>query len=111
MCSPCTLTFVGGDAGVVPVPVDGVPAGWAGHSGQGRVGTGGRGDIKFGTPIALACVPGLGLVVRQPRQLQFFAAPDLLAMSFMSAARVIWMVAVARGAAHRAMDHGLGQRR
>ena len=51
-------------------------------------------------------VLGLGLVVRQPRQLQFFAAPDLLAMSSMSAVRVGWMAAVARGGTHRACSGG-----
>jgi hypothetical protein len=71
---------------------------------RARLGKRGNGHGEFWHPSALALVPGLGLVVRElgnPR-LQFFATPDAIAMSSMSAARVGWMVAVARGAAHRA---------
>jgi hypothetical protein len=73
--------------------------------GRGRLGHEGCGHGEFSYPTALALVPGLGLVVRECGNgggLQFFATPDAIAMSSMSAARVGWMVAVARGAAHRA---------
>jgi hypothetical protein len=87
-----TIEFVDGDVGG-----DGV--------GRARLGEFGRGDGEFFGPTALALVPGLGLVVRETgnSRLQFFATPDAIAMASMSAARVGWMVAVARGAAHRAL--------
>ncbi len=52
-------------------------------------------------PTALAIVPGVGLAVRSAQRgglVTFRASPDALAMASMSAARVGWMVAVARGA-------------
>jgi hypothetical protein len=70
------------------------------------LGKGGCGDGEFSWPSALALVPGLGLVVREQGnrgRLQFFATPDAIAMASMSAARVGWMMAVARGAAHRGL--------
>jgi hypothetical protein len=90
---PClsshTIEFVGGGVG----------------EGGASLGVGGSGDGEFDLPSALALVPGLGLVVREygnGGRLQFFATPGAIAMSSMSAVRVGWMVAVARGAAHRA---------
>jgi hypothetical protein len=82
-----TIQFVGGD-GV----------------GRARLGKRGSGHGDFNFPSALALVPGVGLVVRELGniRLQIFATPDAISMSSMSAARVGWMVAVARGAAHRA---------
>ena len=84
-----TIEFVGGDG-----------VGWAS---LGKVGSG---DGDFNCPAALALVPGLGLVVREEGnrgRLQFLATPDSIAMASMSAARVAWMGAVARGAAHRGL--------
>jgi hypothetical protein len=57
-------------------------------------------------PSALALVPGLGLLVRSKRcaesardehRVLLFATPDAIAMASMSAARLGWMVGVARG--------------
>jgi hypothetical protein len=62
----------------------------------------GSGDGEFAQPSALALVPDLGLVVRDDEQCQVFATPDTIAMASMSASRVGWMVAVARGVAHQA---------
>jgi hypothetical protein len=77
-----------------------------GDVGGVRLGKVGCGDGEFCWPSALALVPGQGLVVRDEAsggRLQFFATPDTIAMaSVMSAWRVAWMVAVARGATHRA---------
>jgi hypothetical protein len=73
--------------------------------GRARLGEWGSGDGEFFEPSALALVRGLGLVVREDGnygRMQFFATPDTIAISSMSAARVGWMVAVARVAAHRA---------
>jgi hypothetical protein len=63
----------------------------------------GTGDKEFRCPVAVALVPGVGLVVRDNGggALKFFTTPDALAMASMSAARVAWLVAVARGIAHR----------
>ena len=47
-----TIEFVGGD-------VDG------GGVGRARLGKFGSGDVEFSYPLALALVPGLGLVVRE----------------------------------------------
>ncbi len=81
--------------------------GGVGGDGRGgaRLGKWGSGDGEFSSPSTLALVPGLGLVVREDGnygRMQFFATPDSIAVSSMSAARVGWMLAVARGAAHRA---------
>jgi hypothetical protein len=87
-----TIEFVGGD-------VDG------GGLGRASLGEFGSGDGELEAPSALALVPGLGLVVQDSAEggrLQIFATPDTIAMASMSAARVGWMVAVARGATHRA---------
>jgi hypothetical protein len=50
-------------------------------------------------------VPGVGLGVLDEfdsrGRLQFFATPDAMVMASMSASRVGWMVAVARGVLHR----------
>ena len=72
---------------------------------RARLGKKGSGDGELDHPSALALVPSLGLVVREygnGGRMQFFATPDAIAMSSMSAVRVGWMVAVARSAAHRA---------
>jgi hypothetical protein len=70
-------------------------------------GEGGARLTKFSLPSALALVPGLGLAVReQGNDVQLFATPDAIAVASMSAARVGWIVAVARGAAHRAPSAG-----
>ena len=63
----------------------------------------GTGAREVDWPAALAWVPGLGLVVRGDcsRGLQVFATPDAVAMGAMSAVRVAWMGAVARGAVSR----------
>jgi hypothetical protein len=89
-CLSHTVKFVGGG-------VDG------GVGGQARLGELGDGDGELEAPSALALVPGLGLVVRETgnSRLQIFATPDAIAMASMSAWRVAWMVAVARGAARR----------
>jgi hypothetical protein len=59
-------------------------------------------DPKLRNPSALALVPGLGLVVRSipHARLHFFATPDVVAMSAMSATRVAWLVGVVRGVQH-----------
>jgi hypothetical protein len=82
----------------------GFHCGGVGGARLGKRGTGGLGHGDFMLPTALALVQGLALVVREygSVRLQFFATPGAIAMSTMSAARVGWMVAVARGAAHRA---------
>ena len=74
-----------------------------GVGGRARLGEFGDGDGELEAPSALALVPGLGLVVRETgnSRLQLFATPDAIAMASMSAWRVAWMVAVARGAARR----------
>jgi hypothetical protein len=48
-------------------------------------------------PLALATVPGLGLVVRHETGVQFLATPDVVAMAAMSFCKVAWMAAVCRG--------------
>ncbi len=87
-----TIMFVDGD-------VDG--------GGDGaRLGRPGTGDGNLLLPSAVALVPGLGMVVQdngEGGRVQFFATPDAIAMASMSAVRVGWMVAVARGAGHRAL--------
>jgi hypothetical protein len=71
-----------------------------------RPALGGRGTKagKLMDPVAMAIIPGLGLVVRElgNRRLQLFATPDAFAMAAMSRMRVAWMAAVMRGAARRA---------
>jgi hypothetical protein len=94
--------------------IDFVGDGVDGGAGRARLGKMGSGDGEFISPTALALVPGLGLVVRDDGEggrLQFFATPDAIAMASMSAARVGWMVAVARGAANRALIAGWHRRR
>jgi hypothetical protein len=63
----------------------------------------GAADGEFDFPVALAVVPGLGLVVRELDgcRLQVFATPDTIAMAAMSHVRVAWMVVVARGVFRR----------
>jgi hypothetical protein len=81
-------------------------SGDGGGVGRARLGKVGSGDGELSWPSALALVPGQGLVVRDGAKggrLQLLASPDANAMASMSAARVAWMVAVARGAAHRAV--------
>jgi hypothetical protein len=78
---------------------------------RARLGKRGSGDGEFSFPAALAMVPGLGLVVREEDygRVQFFATPDTIAMASMSAARVAWMVAVARGIGHREQARSSGK--
>jgi hypothetical protein len=62
----------------------------------------GSGELSY--PVAIAVVPGLGLVVRDAcvgGRLQVFATPDAMAMAAMSPARVSWMCAVARAVVRR----------
>ncbi len=87
---------------------DGAGAGFGfGAGGRPSLGKGGggwgTGDGEFYNPIALAVVPGLGLVVREHIgfRLQVFATPDTIAMAAMSPVRVAWVGAVARAAARR----------
>jgi hypothetical protein len=87
--------------------VDGGVDGGVARVGRARLGKCGTGDGDFAFPSALAQVPGLGLAVRErgnEGRLQVFATPDAIAMASMSAARVGWMVAVARGGAYRAFS-------
>jgi hypothetical protein len=75
-----------------------------GGGGRTRLGGQGSGDGEFTLPSTLVLVPCLGLVVREDSgggRLQLFATPDAIAMASMSPRRVVWMVAVARGIAHR----------
>ena len=56
-----------------------------------------RRDVGF-YPLALAVVPGLGLLVlRHDTGVHFLATPDAVAMAAMSACKVAWMVSVCRG--------------
>ncbi len=90
-----TIKFVGGDTGGVGVARP-----------RASLGEYGFGDGQFTTPSSIALVPGLGLAVREAGtngRVQLFATPDAIAMASMSAVRVGWLVAVARGAAHRAL--------
>ncbi len=71
---------------------------------RARLGKWGSGDRVFDGPCVLSLVPGLGMVVRElgnGGRLLVFASPDVVAMASMSAARVAWMVGVARGVCHR----------
>jgi hypothetical protein len=120
---PYSIEFVTGD-------VDGGGAGRVklGKRGRGdgggacrpRLGKYGSGDGEFKGTSALALVPGLGLVVRESLngRLQVFTVYDGVAMASMSASRVAWMVAVARGIALRwapeqgaAVDEEVARRR
>ena len=60
------------------------------------------GTVVYGA-TSLALVPGLGLIVYEAgaRKVKLFATHDFIAMSAMSADRMGWMVAVARGIAAR----------
>jgi DNA-binding beta-propeller fold protein YncE len=65
-----------------------------GRPSLGKAGGGyGSGDGEFDSPVALAVVPGLGLVVRERDngRLQVFATPDTIAMAAMSHVRVAWI--------------------
>jgi DNA-binding beta-propeller fold protein YncE len=70
---------------------------------RSRMGKRGRGDGEFECPTALALVPGVGPIVREGngRRVQVFATTDAVLMASMSACRVGWIIAVARGVAHR----------
>jgi hypothetical protein len=92
----CTVEFVAdGDCG------DGRGQPLLGGAGGGF----GSGDGEFNFPVALATVPGLGLVVRErgnDGRLQVFATPDTIAMlTNMSGIRIAWMCAVARAVISR----------
>jgi hypothetical protein len=77
-------------------------------SASARLGRHGGGDGEFSGPSALALVPALGLLVvrelNNSGRVQFFATPDAVAQASMSAARVGWMVGVARGVAYRSLS-------
>ena len=64
------------------------------------------GDGQFNGPVALALVPGFGLVVREDggARLQVFINPDTMAMGRMSPIRLVWMVAAVRAVARRCAD-------
>ena len=83
-----TVEFVGGGGGGGGRPSLGKAGGeW------------GSGDGEFIYPVALALVPGLGLVVREfsnGGRLQVFSTPDMIAMRRMSVIRVAWMSAAVR---------------
>jgi hypothetical protein len=70
---------------------------------RSRMGKRGCGDGELESPTALALVPGVGLVVREGngRRVQVFATIDAVLMASMSGCRVGWIIAVARGVAHR----------
>jgi hypothetical protein len=83
---------------------DGVGGDGGGRPSLGKAGGGhGSGDGEFKNPIALAVVPGLGLVVREclGARIQVFATPDAIAMAAMSPHRVAWMTVVARAVLRR----------
>jgi hypothetical protein len=90
-----TVEFVG----------DGVGGGGGRRPTLGKAGGGwGSGDGEFNHPVALATVPGLGLVVREwsNARLQVFITPDTMAMyTNMSGIRVAWMCTVARAVFNR----------
>jgi hypothetical protein len=72
----------------------------------GKAGGGwGSADGEFDFPVALATVPGIGLVVREHfngGRLQVFATPDAMAMyTNMSGIRIAWMCTVARAVFNR----------
>ena len=77
-----------------------------GATGRGRLGGSGV-DKVLSTPVAVAVVPGLGLLVREytTNRLQLFADRDAVAMASMSAHRVGWMVAVVLAALQRNQRH------
>ena len=92
--------------------VGGGSVGSGGDSGEGRarLGKWGTWDGEFMWPSALALVPGLGLVVREldnGGRVQVFVTPDAIAMASMSARRVAWMVAVARGGSRRSQGSAI----
>jgi DNA-binding beta-propeller fold protein YncE len=68
--------------------------------GRPFLGKPGTGDGEFNCPVALATVPGLGLVVREHfngGRLQIFATPDTMAMyTNLSGIRIAWMSTCAR---------------
>jgi hypothetical protein len=97
------LVACSGSHSVEFVGDDGAGAG-VGRPSLGKAGGGyGSGDGEFDFPVALAVVPGLGLVVREHDgcRLQVFATPDTIAMAAMSHVRVAWMTVVARGVVRR----------
>jgi hypothetical protein len=86
------------------------PDGACGQGGGGQgVSVGGDRFGQLNCPVALAVVPGLGLVVREfvSSRLQVLVPLDALAMASMSHVRVAWMGAVVRGAT-AARAHGSG---
>jgi hypothetical protein len=99
-CSSDTVEYV----------CDGVGGDGGGRPSLGKAGGGwGTRDGEFDGPVALAVVPGLGLVVREfgSGRLQVFATPDAIAMAAMPPVRVAWMAAVARGVLRRLKPSGV----
>lgn len=86
---------------------DGDDVKYVGVDGQATLGHCGEPLFR---PVALALVPGLGLVVRENTsgRLQFFATPDAVAMASMSARRVGWLAAVFRGSLFFYARHSMG---
>ena len=86
---------------------DGDDGGAGGRPSLGEAGgEAGRWGGEFRLPVALAVVPGLGLVVREVGnggRLQVLATPDTIAMAAMSTTRVAWMGTVARAVLRRSV--------
>ncbi len=81
----------------VPLELVGEGSAGSGSASLGQCGSSGEGEFWY--PLALALVPGLGLVVREAYdgdRVHVLATPDAVAMHSMSVARVGWMVAVGR---------------
>ena len=94
-CGSHTVEFVGGGGG------------GGGRPSLGKAGGGyGSGDGEFYGPVALALVPGLGLVVREWEgvRLQVLSTPDMMAMTRMAPIRVAWMAAAARAIFRRSLS-------
>ena len=101
------------DGGKLDIPLDveecGMRAGWVVCDYKGLVAVSGtnekakRRNLGF-SPLALAVVPGLGLVVMRrggDTGVQFLATPDAVAMAAMSSHKVAWMVATCRATVAR----------
>jgi hypothetical protein len=73
--------------------------------GRPSLGGHGSGDGEFDVPVALATMPGVGLVVREyynDGRLQVFATPDAMAMyTNMSGIRIAWMSTCVRAVFNR----------
>jgi len=72
------------------------------------LGSRGVSDGQFDWPLALAVLPGPGLVVRDRSRIQVFATADAVAMAGMSEARVAWMVVCGRVIQDKCQNEGNG---